>query len=511
VTGPRALIILDGLGISASREANAVALADTPTLDRLAATCPGTALSASGEAVGLPEGQMGNSEVGHLNLGAGRTVYQDITRISLAVRDGTFFANPVLLEACRRVAASDGSPSLHFMGLASDGGVHSLLTHLKALIDMAKDAGVRRVYVHAFLDGRDVPPRSAVAYLEEVDGWLAEAGIGRVASVMGRYWAMDRDCRWERVERAYRALVFGEGLDEPTAVEAVRAAYDRGEDDEFVQPTVIGPPLEGRIRAGDSVVFFNFRPDRAREITRAFIQDGFGEFDRGPEPPTVHFTCVTRYDATFDAPVAFPSEDPKNVLADVLAQHGLTQVHAAETEKYAHVTFFFNGGVETPKAGEERILIPSPQVATYDKKPEMSAYGVTDAVIGRLEQGGVDVLIVNYANPDMVGHTGILPAAIEAVQAVDDCLGRVLDKVLELGGEALVTADHGNAERMLDAGTCQPHTAHTTDDVPLYYVGPRRVRARDGGTLGDVAPTLLELLALAPPPEMTGRSLLVPS
>jgi 2,3-bisphosphoglycerate-independent phosphoglycerate mutase len=515
VPRPVALIILDGFGVRADTEANAIALADTPVLDRLNAECPHGTLHASGEWVGLPDGQMGNSEVGHLNLGAGRVVYQDITKISKAIRDGDFFENRVLVEACKRVggaaaAASGQEPpaALHLMGLLSDGGVHSHQEHIEALIELANREGVERLFIHAFLDGRDVPPQSALGYIEELEAFCAAEGLGRIATISGRYYAMDRDKRWERVKLAYDVLVHGQGDVAPSAAEAVKRAYDRGENDEFVQPVAIEPVAESRVRAGDSVIFFNFRPDRARELTRAFIDEDFDGFDRGAGAPDVHFVTMTDYDATFDIPAAYPKVEPKNGLGDVLAAHGLTQLHMAETEKYAHVTFFFNGGIEEPKAGEERILIPSPKVATYDLMPEMSACKVADAAVARLDKGGIDVLIMNFANPDMVGHTGILPAAMKAIEAVDECMGRVIDKVRAMGGEVLLTADHGNAEQMIDNSSCQPHTAHTTDDVPFFYIGDRDVRVREGGALCDVAPTVLELLGIDPPPEMTGTSLL---
>jgi 2,3-bisphosphoglycerate-independent phosphoglycerate mutase len=471
---------------------------------------PHTRLEAAGEAVGLPAGQMGNSEVGHLNLGAGRIVYQDLTRISLAIANGSFFANPVLREAMEKARSS----ALHLMGLVSDGGVHSHLEHLYGLLELARRHGLSRVFVHAFLDGRDVPPASALTYLEQVEERCRQIGVGRLATVMGRYYAMDRDRRWERTERAYRALVRGEGERAATFQEGIRRSYDRGVTDEFVVPIVLedetGRPV-ATVRSGDVVIFFNFRADRARQLTRAFVDREFAGFDRGLDAPAVHFVCLTEYDATIEAPVAFPPEIPRNTLGEILAAWGKKQLRIAETEKYAHVTFFFNGGVEPPNPGEDRLLIPSPKVATYDLKPEMSAFEVTQAVEERLAEGRYDVVILNYANPDMVGHTGVLPAAVRAVEAVDTCLGRVVEVVLNRGGAVLVTGDHGNAEMMLEEDG-EPHTAHTTSPVPFILVSEnhRRVRLRPGGALKDVAPTMLELLRLSKPPEMTGESLILP-
>jgi len=458
------LIILDGFGLAEPTDGNAIAHADTPNLDRLRREYPTCILQASGEAVGLPEGQMGNSEVGHLNIGAGRIVHQDLTRINKAISDETFFKNPVLWHAIEH-AKTRGS-CLHLIGLLSDGGVHSHITHLLALLEMASAAGVR-TQVHAFLDGRDVPHN-----------------------------------RWNRIEKAYRALVSGNGIPADSASDAVQKAYARGETDEFVLPTVVNDHIP--ITDNDSIIFFNFRPDRARQITRAFVDDDFNHFERS-KLGNLCFVCMTEYDATIDAQVAFAPEEIRDTLGEVLAQHGLTQLRIAETEKYAHVTFFFNGGVETPNPGEDRCLIPSPKVATYDLLPEMNAYEVTDAVIERI--GSYDVIILNYANCDMVGHTGIFDAAVQAVETVDTCVGKVIDAVLKVGGSAIITADHGNAEKMIAAdGT--PYTAHTTNPVPLILVADQVVGVRDG-KLADIAPTMLEMLGVPKPAEMTGESVVV--
>ncbi len=490
------LIILDGFGLAEPSRGNAIAHANTPNLDALRKEYPTCTLQASGEAVGLPDGQMGNSEVGHLNIGAGRIVYQDLTRINKAISDETFFKNPVLLHAIEH-AKTHGS-CLHLIGLLSDGGVHSHITHHLALLEMASAEGVR-TQVHAFLDGRDVPPKSALKHISSIDGTV---GGFRVGTVMGRYYAMDRDNRWDRVEKAYRALVSGEGIPAKSASDAAAEAYARGETDEFVLPTVVNGHIP--ISDNDSVIFFNFRPDRARQITRAFVDDDFSHFKRR-KLDNLCFVCMTEYDATIDAQVAFAPEEIKNTLGEVLSKNGLTQLRIAETEKYAHVTFFFNGGVETPNPGEDRCLIPSPKVATYDLLPEMSAYEVTDAVIERV--GSYDVIILNYANCDMVGHTGIFDAAVQAVETVDTCVGRVIDAVLNVGGSAIITADHGNAEKVIaEDGT--PHTAHTTNPVPLILVTNQVVGVRDG-KLADIAPTMLEMLGVPKPAEMTGESIIV--
>jgi 2,3-bisphosphoglycerate-independent phosphoglycerate mutase len=500
---PALLVIMDGFGAGASAEGNAIAAARTPNLDALFAEWPNTTLEASGLAVGLPVGQMGNSEVGHLNIGAGRVVYQELTRINLAVEDGSLATNPVLAEAIDG-AVADGK-AVHFMGLLSDGGVHSSRDHLYALLVMAKARGAERVYVHAFLDGRDVPPSSGLRFVQDAEEFLGELGVGQIATVMGRYYAMDRDNRWDRVEKAWQAMVLGQGVPSSSAGEAVRASYDAGVTDEFVLPAVCA---SARVQDGDAVVFFNFRPDRAREITRAFVDPTFEAFER-PAFPQVRFVCLTEFDPTIPAPVAFPKEFPKNVLADVLAERGLKQLHIAETEKYAHVTFFFNGGAETPKVGETRVLVASPKVATYELQPEMSEPEVTERLVGAIGRGDADAYIVNFANCDMVGHTGVFEAAVRAVEAVDEGVGAVVSAIRAQGGVALITADHGNAEAMVDPDGHTPFTAHTLDPVPLIVVA-EGVRSLDsGGKLADVAPTLLDLIGVEKPAEWTGRSLLL--
>ncbi len=501
---PLLLMILDGYGIRENKEGNAIATARTPNLDKLFSSYPHSKLDASGEAVGLPEGQMGNSEVGHLNIGAGRIVYQDLTRITSSIREGDFFRNKTLLDTMRNV--KNKKSSLHLMGLLSDGGVHSHISHLYALLELAKKPGVKNVYVHAFLDGRDVPPKSALTYIKDAQKKMKELG-GEFATIMGRYYAMDRDKRWDRVEKAYDAMTSGKGITAETAALAVENAYARDETDEFVNPTVIvkkGKPI-ALISDNDSVIFFNFRSDRAREITRAFINQDFKDFKRNSYLHT-HFMCLTQYDETFDVPIAFPPESLKNILADVLSEHKLRQLRIAETEKYAHVTFFFNGGKETPVEGEDRLLIPSPKVATYDQQPEMSAYLVTDEVVKAIASGKYDVVILNYANLDMVGHTGVFDAAVKAVEAIDECIGRVFDAVSAANGLLIITADHGNAEQMLDDG--EPHTAHTSDPVP-FLVCEDGIKLKNG-MLADIAPTLLDVLGIGNPDEMTGRSLIIP-
>ncbi len=508
VQRPVVLMVLDGWGCAPAGPGNAMSLASTPVFDRLLAEYPHSTLEASGPAVGLPPGQMGNSEVGHLNIGAGRVVYQDLTRISKAIADGDFFANRVLKQACAK-AVGRGS-TLHLMGLVSDGGVHSDMGHLKACLELAAREKVGSVVVHAFLDGRDTRPRSAKAYLAEIQQKMDDLGLGRFGVVSGRYYAMDRDTRWDRVKLAYDALVHGQGFFAADAQAAVDAAYRRGENDEFVRPTVVAPELDSRVADGDVCLFFNFRPDRARELTRAFAEQGFAEFDRGPHPPSADFVTMTRYKKEFGLPVAFPPEHPSNVLADVLAAHGLRQLHIAETEKYAHVTFFFNGGVEKSVPGEQRILVPSPRdVPTYDHKPEMSAGGVTDELVAALAGGDFAFAVVNYANADMVGHTGVISAAVAAVEAVDACLGRVVEQVTRLGGVCLVTADHGNSDHMLEPDG-SPNTAHSTNLVP-FIATASGVRVREGGRLCDLAPTALALLGVAQPAEMTGAGLLEPA
>jgi len=500
---PLAIIIMDGFGISPEVKGNAIARAHKPNLERFWKNYATTTLGSSGLAVGLPRGQMGNSEVGHLNLGGGRIVYQDYTRISLAVENGTFYKNPVLLEAMEKAR----SGKLHLMGLLSDGGVHSHNTHLYALLEMAKRKGLQNVYVHAILDGRDVPPRSALTYFQDLKEKLRQTGTGKVATVSGRYYTMDRDKRWERIEKAYRCLTQGEGFKAETPEKAVQNGYERGENDEFLKPTVVD--AAGLVERGDCIIFFNFRPDRAREITRTFVDGDFKEFPR--KPIQVHYTCMTQYDAALKVPVAFPAQNPSDTLGEVISRAGLRQLRIAETEKYAHVTYFFNGGKEQPNPGEDRALIPSPKVATYDLKPEMSAYEVRDEVLRRIGSGSYDLIVLNFANPDMVGHTGIFEAAVKAVEAVDACVGSVIDEIRKLGGAALLTADHGNAEKMVDEVTGQPHTAHTTNPVPFTLIidDGKEHKLRKDGILADVAPTALQLLKISQPLAMTGKTLIV--
>ena len=505
---PVVLVVLDGWGVAPPGPDNAISLARTPVFDRLTAEFPHGVLEASGPAVGLPPGQMGNSEVGHLNIGAGRVVYQDLTRISLAIEDGSFFENRVLRQACAK-AAGRGS-RLHLMGLVSGGGVHSDMGHLEACLELTRREHVGDVVVHAFLDGRDTPPRSAKGYLATIQAAMDRLGVGRYGVISGRYYAMDRDTRWDRVRLAYDALVYAQGFYAADAQSAVDAAYGRGENDEFVRPTIVAPELDARVADGDVCIFFNFRPDRARELTRALTEPGFVEFDRGEHPPAVDFVTMTQYKKEFPLPVAFPPQRPEHVLSEVLAEHGLRQLHIAETEKYAHVTFFFNGGVEKEAEGETRILVPSPRdVPTYDHKPQMSAPGVTDALVAQLESDVFDFVVVNYANADMVGHTGIIAAAVEAVETVDACLGRVVDAVARLGGACLITADHGNSDHMLEPDG-SPNTAHSTNVVPFIATVPG-ARVREAGRLCDLAPTALALLGVAQPVEMTGADLLEPA
>jgi 2,3-bisphosphoglycerate-independent phosphoglycerate mutase len=502
VRRPVALVILDGFGMSEPSGGNAITLARKPNLDALLASCPWSTLSASGLAVGLPEGQMGNSEVGHLNMGAGRVVYQELTRIDKAIADGSLLENRVLIDAMD-AAIAEGK-AVHFMGLLSDGGVHSHQEHLYALLRMAVGRGATRIFVHALLDGRDVPPTSGLGYVRKLQGVLAELGHGRIATVMGRYYAMDRDNRWERVERAWRAIALGEGGTASSADGAVEASYAAEVTDEFVVPVVVEP--DAALADGDAFIFFNFRPDRAREITRALVDPAFTGFAR-PVFPQLRYVCLTEYDPTIPAPVAFPKDLPCCVLADVLAEAGLRQLHIAETEKYAHVTFFFNGGVEVPKEGEERVLVPSPKVPTYDLQPEMSAPEVTRRLAEAIRDDRADFYVVNYANCDMVGHTGVLPAAIAAVEAVDAAVGEIVAAIRERGGCAIITADHGNAEQMVDAAG-GAFTAHTVDPVPLICVCDTVSRVEEGGILADVAPSVLALLGIPAPAEWTGHSLL---
>ncbi|MGA9187051.1 MAG: 2,3-bisphosphoglycerate-independent phosphoglycerate mutase [Methanosarcina sp.] len=507
---PLMLMILDGWGYREAKEGNAILAARTPNLDRLTEEYPWCLLEASGEAVGLPEGQMGNSEVGHLNIGAGRIVYQDLTRINLSIKKGDFFKNKAFLNAISNVKANYSS--LHLMGLVSYGGVHSYMTHLYSLIKLAQEKGIKNVYIHVFLDGRDVPPKAALKDVKELDAFCKESGSTKIATVSGRYYAMDRDKRWDRTKLAYDALTRGIApYTAPDVETAVSEAYERGETDEFVKPTVItdskGKP-EAIIRDSDSVIFFNFRPDRARQLTWAFVNKVFEGFTR-EKRPKVHYVCMAQYDETLDLPIAFPPEELKNVLGEVLSEQGLIQLRIAETEKYAHVTFFLNGGQEKCYEGEDRCLIPSPKIATYDLKPEMSAYEVTDEVIKRIRSGKYDVIFLNFANMDMVGHTGILEAAVKAVETVDSCVGRIITALKEAEGVALVTADHGNAEQMENPVTGEPYTAHTLNPVKCIYAGNNEVKALKNGKLCDLAPTLLELLKLRKPEEMKGESLIV--
>ncbi|HLO27387.1 MAG TPA: 2,3-bisphosphoglycerate-independent phosphoglycerate mutase, partial [Geobacteraceae bacterium] len=467
---PLLLMILDGWGINPRQENNAIAQAKTPNMIELCAAYPCTDIGTSGMSVGLPDGQMGNSEVGHLNIGAGRVVYQDLTRISKSIDDGDFFTNPVLLDCIARTKAAGGR--LHLAGLLSDGGVHSHNTHLYALLELARREGMRDVFVHCLMDGRDTPPKSGADYLAQLEEEITRIGVGRIATVIGRYYAMDRDNRWERVEKAYAAMVYGEGAPFVSAGTAIEKSYLDGVTDEFVVPSVVaeGGVAVGRVKDGDGFIFFNFRSDRAREITRTFTDSAFSGFERKAWPRLASYVCMTTYDETFGLPVAFGPEGLKNILGDVLSKAGLTQLRIAETEKYAHVTFFFNGGSEVPFPSEERVLIPSPKdVATYDLKPEMSAYPVTDELLKRLDEDKYDVVVLNFANADMVGHTGILPAAVRAIEVVDACVGRLVEKVRAKGGQVIITADHGNAESMVDENG-GPHTAHTTKRAPLILV-----------------------------------------
>lgn len=503
-------MILDGYGLNENIKGNAVAEGKTPVMDQLMKECPFVKGNASGMAVGLPEGQMGNSEVGHLNMGAGRIVYQDLTKITKAIQDGDFFENPALLTACKNVKENDSS--LHLFGLVSDGGVHSHIEHIYGLLELAKRQGIEKVYVHCFLDGRDTPPASGKEYVEQLEAKMKEIGVGKVATVMGRYYAMDRDNRWDRVEKAYRALVYGEGEKAASGPAGIQASYDKDTTDEFVLPTVVeenGHPT-AVIRNQDSVIFFNFRPDRAREITRAFCDDDFTGFERGERIKTT-YVCFTEYDVTIpNKQIAFVKEEITNTFGEYLAAHGLKQARIAETEKYAHVTFFFNGGVEEPNEGEDRILVKSPKVATYDLKPEMSAYEVCDKLVEAIESGKYDVIIINFANPDMVGHTGVEKAAIQAIEAVDVCVGRAVEAIRKVDGQMFICADHGNAEQLIDDETGEPFTAHTTNPVPFILVNADPAyRLREGGCLADIAPTLIEMMGMEQPKEMTGKSLLI--
>ena len=494
-----ALVILDGWALG-PEEGNAIRAANTPNIDKLQQKFPMATLKASGQDVGLPQGQMGNSEVGHLNIGAGRVVYQDLTRISKEIQTGEFFANPHIIQAMDAVTTQG---ALHLMGLLSDGGVHSHTDHIVALLRMAKDRGVKKVWLHPFLDGRDVPPKSALKYIELIEATCTRLGLGAIATVSGRYYAMDRDKRWERTEKAHRAMVMGEGPRAETAAQAVEAAYAQDITDEFVLPTVLD--TRGMIKDGDSVICFDFRPDRVRQITRSLVDKEFPHFQRPDRQ--VHYLCMTLYDETIQAPVAYLPEELVNTLGQVVSKAGFKQLRIAETEKYAHVTYFFNGGDEKQLPGEDRELIPSPKVATYDLQPEMSAYPLTDAVTGHIESKQYKLIVLNFANPDMVGHTGDFTATVRACEVVDECVGRVWRALEQAGGAMLLFSDHGNADRMLDPSG-KPHTAHTAQPVPLTLAWPGVQVLRDGA-LCDIAPTALDLLEIEQPQEMTGRSLIV--
>ncbi len=506
---PTVLMILDGYGLNDNCDANAVCQAKTPVMDQLMSQCPFVKGNASGLAVGLPDGQMGNSEVGHLNMGAGRIVYQELTRITKEIEDGDFFKNEALLKAVNNAKENDSA--IHFMGLLSDGGVHSHNTHLYGLLELAKREGLSKVYVHCFLDGRDTPPASGKGYIEQLEEKMKEIGVGRIGVVSGRYYAMDRDNRWDRVEKAYRALTKGEGVQGTDAAALVQKSYDEGTTDEFVLPTVVLKDGQAAcIEDKDSVVFFNFRPDRAREITRAFCDEEFSGFER-EKRLDLTYVCFTDYDDTIQNKlVAFHKVSIENTFGQFLAANKMTQARIAETEKYAHVTFFFNGGIEEPNEGEERILVKSPKVPTYDLQPQMSAYEVCDRLVDAITSGKYDVIIINFANPDMVGHTGVEAAAIKAVEAVDECVGRAVDAVKKVNGQMFICADHGNAEQLVDYETGEPFTAHTVNPVPFILVNADPAfKLREGGCLADIAPTLIELMGLDKPAEMTGKSLLV--
>lgn len=497
---PLALIILDGWGHREASENNAIANANTPVLDALAQSHPNTFISGSGLDVGLPPGQMGNSEVGHVNLGAGRVVYQDFTRISKAIDDNEFDTTPALADAVASVVEND--KALHIMGLMSPGGVHSHEDHIFAMVEMAAKQGVTKIYLHCFLDGRDTAPQSAKESLVKADALFETLGVGKVASLVGRYYAMDRDERWDRVEVAYNLIAAGQGeYTAESSVAGLEASYERGDNDEFVKATVIGERVG--LEDGDSLIFMNFRADRAREITRAFVDADFSGFERNTRADLGHFVMLTQYADSIDAPAAFAPEPLVNVMGDWLAQHQKTQLRISETEKYAHVTFFYSGGRESEYPGEERILIPSPKVATYDLQPEMNSTELTDKLVAAIESGKFDAIVCNYPNGDMVGHTGVYDAAVKAVEAVDACIGRVVDALKKVGGECLITADHGNAEQMVNEQTGQAHTAHTSELVPFIYFG-RDATTREGGTLSDVAPTMLHLMGMPQPTEMTG-------
>ena len=503
------LMILDGFGDNPNKDGNAIKLANTPNIDKLMKKYPNTDIYTSGKYVGLPDGQMGNSEVGHTNIGAGRIVYQELTRITKSIEDGDFFSNQELIAAIENCKKNNSK--LHILGLVSDGGVHSHIRHLYGLLELAKRRDFEDVYVHCFLDGRDTPPASAEGYIIKLQEKMQEKGIGKIASISGRFYSMDRDKRWQRVQKCYDALVKGEGLKANSAVKAIEDSYQKEVFDEFVEPTVIcnGEEPIAKIEENDSVIFFNFRPDRAREITRAIVDKEFNEFET--KKMNVYFVCFTNYDETMpNVHIAFKKETLHNTFGEVVSKAGLTQLRIAETEKYAHVTFFFNGGEEKQYPGEDRILVPSPKVETYDQKPEMSAYEVTDKVVEALENDKYDAVILNFANTDMVGHTGSLEAAIKAVEAVDECVGRIVKVIEEKKGNLLITADHGNAEQMIDYKTGEPHTAHTTNPVPIILITDNpNYKLKENGKLADLAPTMLDLMGLEKPEEMTGESLLI--
>ena len=501
------LMILDGFGINDNEKGNAVKLANTPNIDRLMKTCPTTEVYTSGLNVGLPDGQMGNSEVGHTNIGAGRIVYQELTRITKSIEDGDFFSIPEFVEAIENCKKNNSK--LHIMGLLSDGGVHSHIRHLFALLELAKRRDFEDVYVHCFLDGRDTPPASAEGYIMQLEEKMKEKEVGKIASISGRFYAMDRDKRWQRIKKTYDALVNGTGEKATSAVTAIESSYQKEIFDEFVEPTVIvnGEAPIATIEKNDSVIFFNFRPDRAREITRTLVDKEFNEFET--KDLNLYFVCMTPYDETMpNVKVAFKKEPLKNTFGEYISNNGLTQLRIAETEKYAHVTFFFNGGEEKQYKGEDRILVPSPKVETYDLKPEMSAIEVTDKVVEAIKSEKYDSIILNYANPDMVGHTGNLEASIKAIETIDNCVGRVIEEINKVNGVCLITADHGNSEQMIDYKTGEPHTAHTTNPVPLILVGMEEVTLKTG-KLADLAPTMLDIMGLKKPDEMTGESIIV--
>lgn len=504
---PVVLTIMDGFGYTTNIEGNAIRLAGTPNLDKLMSEYPNTLMRASGLDVGLPDGQMGNSEVGHTNIGAGRIVYQDLTRITKSIQDGDFFENPILVSAMQNAKEK----SLHILGLVSDGGVHSHLEHLKAVVEMAKKNGLKNVFVHVFTDGRDTDPQSAIEFVKELEDFMNEIGVGKVATVSGRYYAMDRDKRWERVEKAYNAIAKADGEFCDSAQKCISSSYANEINDEFIVPTVItegGKPLT-KLEDGDSVIFFNFRPDRARELTRAISDIKFDGFEREFIP--TKYICMTTYDATMEGvEVAFGPQSIDNTLGEYLSKNGKTQLRAAETEKYAHVTFFFNGGIEEPYEGEDRLLIPSPKVATYDLKPEMSAYDLLEQLLAKIDEDKYDFIAVNFANPDMVGHSGDLEATKKAIKVVDECVGKLFEKVLSIGGSGIITADHGNAELMIDLETGRPITSHSTNPVPFLVVGEefKNVQLLDDGRLSDIAPTVLDMMNLDKPEEISGHSLI---